>query len=493
MTLRRRLALLSAAAVAVAIAAASVIVWFVVRGDLRGHVDRSLEELAAGASVAPAPTAAPSGGVIVPIRPRDGGRIAPRREGPGIVPRRDDHGRRPHPFLALPEQAPGVPGGYGQVVTRSGEVLRPPGEAPALPGTEAARDVAAGRRGPFFSDVDLDGSHLRVLTQQVGPGTAVQVARSLDDVDATMRSLAVVLAVVAAAGIALAALLGHGISRAALAPVAKLTETAEHVAQTRDLGSRIDVPDRGDELSRLATSFNAMLAELDGAVSAQRRLVADASHELRTPLTSLRTNLEVLAREDGLEEADRAGLLDDVVTQLGELGALVGDLVELARDDETGTARYEDVKLDDLVAAAVERARRLAREVRFEATLAPCVVRGDRERLDHAVANLLDNAAKWGPSGSTVEVTLSADGELAVRDHGPGIDPADIPHVFDRFYRAADSRGRPGSGLGLAIVREVARSHGGSVEAEPAPGGGALLRVRIPTVKVSGKSSAALS
>jgi two-component system, OmpR family, sensor histidine kinase MprB len=483
MTLRRRLALISAAAVAIAIAAGSAIVWLVVRGDLRGQVDQSLEELARGASVAPAPAPAPDGRAILPIRPPFGGRTAPARRG----------ARRPRAILALPQEPPGVPLGYGQVVTASGKVLVPRGRSPALPITPEARQVATGERGPFFSDLEVDGAHLRVLTQQVAPGRAVQVARSLDDVDATMRNLAVVLGAVAAAGIALAALLGRGISRAALAPVAELTETAEHVAQTRDLGSRIDVPDRGDELSRLAGSFNAMLTELDRAVTAQRQLVADASHELRTPLTSLRTNLEVLARENGLDEADRSRLLEDVVTQLGELGELVGDLVELARDDGDRTARYEYVELDDLLAAAVERARRLTRDVRFDTDLAPCVVYGDAERLDRAIANLLDNAAKWSPPEGVVDVRLSREGELCVRDRGPGIDPADAPHIFDRFYRAADARGQPGSGLGLAIVREVARSHGGSVEACPASGGGILVRLQIPSARDSRNSSAPLS
>ncbi len=493
MTLRRRLTLISAAAVAVAIAAASVIVWFVVRGDLRGQVDSSLRDLADGASVAPAPAPARSDRAAVQILPLPGNRGRGAGLPLGIAPRIGGGGQPHAPFLALPKPPPGGPGAYSQVVTASGAVLRPRGESAAVPVGEAARQVAAGRRGSFFSDAEAGGSHLRVLTQRIGPGIAVQVARSLDDVDATMRSLALVLAAVAAGGVALAAVLGRVISRAAVAPVSQLTNTAEHVARTRDLGSRIDVPDRGDELSRLAASFNAMLAELDGAVSAQRRLVADASHELRTPLTSLRTNLEVLAREDGLNEGDRSALIADVVTELGELGCLVGDLVELARDDDVRAQRHAEVELDDLVAAAVERARRLARDVRFETDLAPCVVRGDPERLERAVANLLDNAAKWSRPGSAVEVTLSTAGELAVRDHGPGIAPGDMPHVFDRFYRAADARGRRGSGLGLAIVREVARSHGASVEAEAACGGGTVMRLRLQPANDSSNSSAPLS
>jgi two-component system sensor histidine kinase MprB len=307
-----------------------------------------------------------------------------------------------------------------------------------------------------------------------------------------MENLTLVLAVVTVAGIAVAALLGRWVARATLAPVARLTQTAEEVAETRDLGRRIEVPGRGDELSRLAASFNRMLAEIDQAVGAQRRLVADASHELRTPLTSVRTNLEVLARGNGLDEASRSRLLQDVVAQFNELGALVGDLLELARDGDR-TARYQAVELDDLVAARVERARQRARHLTFETEIEQCVVWGDSERLARAISNLLDNAAKWSPPGSTITITLSADGALAVRDRGPGIDPRDLAHVFDRFYRGTHARGMPGSGLGLAIVREVAREHGGAVEAIPRPGGGAVLRMQLPLAEDSPNSSPALT
>jgi two-component system sensor histidine kinase MprB len=167
------------------------------------------------------------------------------------------------------------------------------------------------------------------------------------------------------------------------------------------------------------------------------------------------------------------------VAQLEELGELVGDLVELARDGEIAGDPPEPLRLDELVAAAVERAQRHAPRIAFEVDTEPCVVTGERARLDRAVANLLDNAAKWSPPGGCVEVRLR-DGELTVRDHGPGIAPEDLPHVFDRFYRATAARGRAGSGLGLAIVRQVAELHAGTVRAEAAPGGGALLRLALP-------------
>jgi two-component system sensor histidine kinase MprB len=290
----------------------------------------------------------------------------------------------------------------------------------------------------------------------------------------------------------LAALLGHAISRTAVAPVTRLTEAAEHVARTRDLGRRIESGNHADELSRLASRFNAMLEELDHASTAQRRLVADASHELRTPLTSLRTNIEVLARPNGLRDHDRKRLMEDVVAQLDEFGVLVGNLVDLARDDESAIGT-EELRLDQLVDVTVTRARRNARGLHFITSLEPCVVRGVREHLERAVSNLLDNAAKWSPEGGDIEVTVRRDGEIAVRDHGPGIDPGDVSRVFDRFYRAVGARGMPGSGLGLAIVRQVAEAHGGSVRVDGAPGGGTVLTLRLPVAGSLSDSSAPLN
>ena len=338
--------------------------------------------------------------------------------------------------------------------------------------------MADGRRGAFFSDEDVEGTRVRVLTQRAGPNLAVQLARPLTEVDDALANLRLGLALGSLAVIALAAFLARYATRHAVRPVTDLTETAEHVARTRDLSRRIEA-EGGDELSRLAASFNTMLEALDDSQRSQRRLVADASHELRTPLTSLRTNLEVLGKPGALPEADRERLRADLVAQIEELGELVGDLIELARDGERSGEPHEELRLDELVGDAVERARRHAPAVAFTTDLEPCVTTGARGRLDRAVANLLDNAAKWSPPGGTVEVALR-DGELTVRDHGPGIATDDLPHVFDRFYRATAARGRAGSGLGLAIVRHVAEGHDGTVRAEAAPGGGALLRLALP-------------
>jgi two-component system sensor histidine kinase MprB len=282
--------------------------------------------------------------------------------------------------------------------------------------------------------------------------------------------------------------LGLAVSRAALFPVRRLTETAERVSETRNLSERIDVSGK-DELSRLATSFNTMLAALEDSTRAQRQLVADASHELRTPLTSLRTNIEVLASNRALPAGERNRLLADVVEQLGEMTTLISELIELARAEQQ-TAEPEDVRLDLLAADAVARARRNRPGVVFTAELEESVVRGVPGTIERAIANLLDNAAKWSPTGTGVEVTVR-DGELTVRDHGPGIADEDLPYVFDRFYRARAARGMAGSGLGLAIVRQVADAHGGEVVAEQADGGGTRMILRLHAAPVVAGAPAA--
>jgi two-component system sensor histidine kinase MprB len=453
--------------VAVAVALASVVVYLVVRGELRGEVDTALKErlhqLTTPRKVVFTGGSGTGGSLGFQI----------------VVPPPDVAGESP---------------GYVQFVASDGTVLRPSDENGAyMQPTRGSLAVAAGRHATYLSEARIDGVHYRVLTarmpavlpvpdrlEPIPQPLAIQIARPLTEVDATLSGLAIVLLVISAAGIALAAVLAFLVTRAAARPVRRLTETAEHVTATGDLGSRIEV-DTDDEVGRLAASFNRMLEALERSVRAQRQLVADASHELRTPLTSLRTNIEVLARASELTPSDRERLREDVVAQLDEMTALVADLVDLARDGQEPQARPVEVRLDRLVEAAVERARRRAPGVRFETDLEPAVTVGSPDRLDRAVGNLLDNAAKWSAPGGTVEVALHA-GVLTVRDHGPGIEDEDLPYVFDRFYRSVAARRLPGSGLGLAIVRQVAESHGGSVEASNPPGGGALLRLQLPVV-----------
>jgi two-component system, OmpR family, sensor histidine kinase MprB len=461
MPFRRRLALAAAAAVAVAVLLASVAAYVLVRGQLRGEIDSSLRGRAGGIT--------------------DVSRLVP---GHGMVP----EGRLPPPAVKV-----GGPVPFVQLLGERGKVVMPGGEGIRLPVESSDIHRARGEDGTSLRDVEVDGEHVRMLTASLPDGGAIQLARSLDEVDRVLANLRLILGAVLLLGIAFALVLGRFVARTALGPVERLTEASEHVAATRDLSRRIDAGSSDDELARLAGSFNTMLdtleqtmAALDSSLHAQRRLVADASHELRTPLTSLRTNFEVLRNPDGLTAGQRRELLEDVSTQLDELSGLVGDLMEIARGEDR-RLEPQDVRLDELVAEVVDRRRRYSRDLRFETELEPTVVEGAPERLERAVANLLDNAAKFGPPGSVVEVRLEGGG-LSVRDHGPGIDPADLPHVFDRFYRSAAARAVPGSGLGLAIVRQTAEAHGGTIRAEPAEGGGTVFTLRLPTQQLAALS-----
>jgi two-component system sensor histidine kinase MprB len=471
MSFRRRIVLLTAAAVALALACAATITYVVVRQDLRAGVDDALrrtdpqitvirQQQGDSASVpAPAGKAGVGGGTIDSTR------------------------------VQVPDATFGGASGVAQATFTSGETILaagPPGRP--LPVDAAVRDVAAGTHPPFLRDVDLDGVHLRVFTRPGPAGGALQIARPLTEADATLGRLRGELALVILLGIALAAGLGVVVSRMATRPLARLTATAEQVTATGDLRHRIPVPPDGegqdDEPARLAASFNAMLAALEASRDAQRQLVADASHELRTPLTAIRANIELLGHAPDLPAADREAMLASARSQLEDLTVLVGDLVDLARPDLVGARDGcddppEEIRLDQLVEAAVERARRHAPDTTFDVAVEPTIVRGTRARLARAVGNLLDNAVKWSPPGGTVDVEVH-EGIVTVRDHGPGIAEVDLPHVFDRFYRAPSARGLPGSGLGLAIVRHVADAHGGTVAAERPAGGGTLMRLQLP-------------
>jgi two-component system, OmpR family, sensor histidine kinase MprB len=368
-----------------------------------------------------------------------------------------------------------APGEYVQMLSADGASVRPPYQVTQLPSGRAERAIAAGS-GSLTETVTVGGARTRVLTTHVAPGVALQVTRPLADDDATLSRLRLILAIVAVCAVLLSVLLGGWIAEKALAPVRRLTKTAEEVARTRDLSVRLD-EDGHDEVSRLGAAFNEMLVALDRSLTAQRQLVADASHEFRTPLTSIRANAELLERGK-VREDEQDAVARAVVEQVDELDGLVTDLIELALDGEAAT-KFEDVRLDEIVSIEVDRLRRHPSGVDLELNTEPCTVRGDAERLSRAVTNVLGNALKWSPEGRTVEVTV-AQGSVVVRDHGPGIDEADLPLVFERFYRSPAARGTAGSGLGLAIVRHVVEAHGGSVEATNAPDGGAVFTLRFP-------------
>jgi two-component system sensor histidine kinase MprB len=310
----------------------------------------------------------------------------------------------------------------------------------------------------------------------LGNGYAAVLARSLGEVDAALNRLAWGLGITCLVGIVLAAIVGAAVARGALRPVRRLTDTAERITHTHDLGERIET-DGEDELGRLGASFNAMLDSLEGAIRSQRRLVADASHELRTPLTSLRTNIDLLRQGVVLSERDRERLLRDVGNEIEELTRLVADLVDLARGSQRDL-HLRPVRLDQLVEGVVNRAQARFPALTFALDAEPTTVAGDAEELDRAIWNLVENAAKWSKGVGRVDI-LVGEGDVVVRDHGPGVPAADQPFIFDRFYRSEASRGQPGSGLGLAIVRQIAENHGGRIEVEEAAGGGARFRLSL--------------
>ncbi|TJZ46061.1 HAMP domain-containing histidine kinase [Streptomyces piniterrae] len=368
---------------------------------------------------------------------------------------------------------------------------RDPRRPYGLPVDDATREVADGRREAYYTKLTVAGQPVRMFTTHLpGKDEALQVALRSDTVERGVRHAAWALSAVGAAGVLLAAALGYWVSRTGLAPVARLTATAERIAATRDARHRIELPpgspSREDEITRLAATFNTMLGELEQSVTAQRRLVADASHELRTPLTALRTNAELLARADRLTDAQRDRASAALGRQLREVTTLVNDLIELARDEEPQPL-VEQVRPAALLEHAVGAAREHWPEITFTVVVDPAAadttIPGVAPRLARLLSNLLDNAAKFSPPSTPVEsqLTLSSGQlDLTIRDHGPGITADDLPHVFDRFYRAKAARALPGSGLGLAMARQIARAHHAELTAERAPGGGALFRLRVP-------------
>ncbi len=457
LTFRRRIVVLAAAAVAAAVALAAVVTYVVVRQNLRDGVDATLRGLKPKA---------------VLIR-NDGKQVGVATQGPAQLPL---DAQRDVFTIALPPADFGAASGVVQATLADGTTIGP-ARGSRLPVPREVRQVAAGRHADYFRDETVRGVDLRVFTTNVPGRTALQIATPLTAVDDTLGRLRWILLAVIAAGVGLASALGVGVSRAATQPLARLTAAADTVTATGELHHRIE-PEGDDEPGRLAGAFNAMLGALQASRDAQRQLVADASHELRTPLTAIRANVELLERAREMPEAERVEVLVSVRGQLEDLTILVGDLVDLARPGGRPNEPPEELRLDELVDDAVARARRHA-STPFVVAAEPCVVVGSRARLARAVGNLLDNAVKWSPPDRPIEVSVSA-GEVTVRDHGPGISEADLPHVFDRFYRATAARGLPGSGLGLAIVKQVADTHGGSVSAELAPGGGARLRLVLP-------------
>ncbi len=441
LNLQRRVALLTAVAVGLAVALTSLAAFLTVRSQLLDQVDASLLERARGV-------------VDTPLI-------------------------QPDSLARVPAEALGAADIRILLLDANGGVTTAGGERNLLLLGRPELAVARGDAAQSLRTTRIGDERFRVVAVPVQRGRALVLAQSMHPTEEVLRRLGWVSLAVGVVGVLLAAWAGTAVARAGLRPVERVRAAAERVAETERLDP-IEVPE-GGELGRLAAAFNAMLAALGASRERQRRLVADAGHELRTPLTSVRTNLDLLAQADragGLDPADRQAIVADVRAQIEELSTLVTDLVELARDD-TPQPPQESLDLAEVTRSALERARRRAPGVAFSAELHPWLTTGDRQQLERAVLNLLDNAAKWSPDGGVVTVRLVA-GELSVADEGPGIAAEDLTHVFERFWRAPEARGRPGSGLGLAIVLQAAARHGGSVQAERGPAGGALLRLRLP-------------
>lgn len=444
MTLRVRLAVVVAGAVAAAVLVALGVAFLFTHHRLRAEVDDALEDRAA--SLAELPTVAEFVHRPSPVVGSARGRSV-----------RDVQGVR----LAL-------------IQDLSIQLIGENGRMTSLAGTEVdvrARDLdaAAAGEGAFVRNARVDGVHYRVATQAVPGGGAVQVARSVTETDRTLRALAVVLATTAAVGVLGAALLGLLVAKRALRPIDRLSEAAERVARDQDLTAPVPVPPTHDEVGRLAQSLNTMLAALATSRAQQQRLVTDASHELRTPLTSLRTTIELLRRADRspdgtapanpLPPEQRRELYDHALDELGELTHLSSELVDLATDVRSRPEERRRVILAEVAAAVAARARLRTGQV-IDVTSDASSIVGDPAAIERAVGNLVDNACKWNPVGTPIELTVAAE-TVTVRDHGPGVPADERRRVFERFARGRDTQSVPGSGLGLAIVAQVAADHGG--------------------------------
>ncbi|MGQ4381872.1 sensor histidine kinase [Streptomyces sp. SAS_270] len=464
--IRSRLAMLVAAAVAFGVAAVSVTCWFIVQKKLYDEVDGQLKSQA---------TRPQQRSVMDAIN---------NCNQAGSSTTNENSFHPPSEY-------------YFQLVRDNGKSCLPSDSPGTVKVTGSDTEVAKNpTEGIIHNGTDTDGKSVRVYTvplviiddggnRSVFQGAALMYALPLKGTESTLNELALVLLAVSGIGVVGAGAAGLWVARAGLRPVDKLTDAVEHVARTEDLTIRIPVEeDSEDEIARLSRSFNSMTSALASSRELQQQLIADAGHELRTPLTSLRTNIELLTRSEEtgrpIPEADRKALLASVKAQMTELAALIGDLQTLSRSDAGQQANtVQVVALQDTVEAALRRARLRGPELSISADVQPWYVRAEPTALERAIVNILDNAVKFSPEGGTIDVVLK-DGELTVRDHGPGIDAEELPHVFDRFWRSPSARALPGSGLGLSIVARTVQQSGGEVSLTPAEGGGTVATVRLP-------------
>jgi two-component system sensor histidine kinase MprB len=463
-SLRRRIAAAAAVAVAAVAVAVALIGYFTTRSHLSGEVKSELRGRASEFVQSPGHGHAGGPG---------GGPQPPHRD---------------HDDFRIPAGPLGGPQGVFQVVNPSGQVPLNSG----LPVTREVSEIARRGRGSVFYDARVGTGHSHVEIYAVwdpGDRHVVMVALSLADDDAVLHGLLLPYGLLIAGGVVLAALLGLAISRSALRPIERFVARTERVTRELDRPARLEETD-AIELRRLATSFNQTLDALERSTEAQRHLVADASHELRTPIAALRSNIQIFLEAERLPEPEREELQESILAELDELTQIVADVMELARGSSPDLDS-EPVELDTIVRDSVERSQRRAPKLRFNLDLEPTIVNGVPERVGRAVTNVIDNARKWSPVDGEIDVRLHG-GVLTVRDHGPGFGARDLPHVFDRFYRATQARRMPGSGLGLAIVKQAAEAHGGYVEAVNAPDGGAAVTLSFGPAAADPSPSAAV-
>jgi two-component system, OmpR family, sensor histidine kinase MprB len=375
------------------------------------------------------------------------------------------------------------------LVRSDGRAINPPGDGVKLVTSDAELAVARTQIGSSArTGTASDGQSYRIVAVPLQDKAsnsdktisyALVLGRPLGPTDQILRILAFSLLTFGLLAVLLAGAIGWVIARSGLSPIQRLTEAVSRVTETDQLEPIETVG--SNELTDLTGAFNTMMRSLYSSRERQRRLIADAGHELRTPLTSLRTNVELLIADDRqgmLPEGARGEILRDIAAQLGEFTQLIGDLVHLSRDDKV-EAHPEPIDLRDVVNNAVIRAKRRGPGLIFDVDLEPLYLIGEPDSLERAITNLLDNAVKFSPSGGRITVTLVGD-RLRISDEGPGIADADLPHVFDRFYRSDHARTTPGSGLGLSIVAQTIKAHGGWVKAGRSLAGGAEFTVRLP-------------
>lgn len=460
MTLRARLAILTTAAVTFAVLVASVAAWLFLRSTLMNNVDERLHNAVQQVQNTELPELKPPPGADEP--PGGGTQLVGRLQGGDAV--------------------------TFQVITTNGSVAAESGDVHMTLTDDESKLMAGSLDGPLLRTEEIADRSYRVLSTTRGDNSLVRVLQPLDNVNGTLTQMAWVLAGVTAAGVAVAGGLGWWIARAGLRPVERLTTSAQQVAKTKDLAHRIEIDgNERDEVATLARSYNAMLSALDQAQTQQRRLVEDAGHELRTPLATLRNDISVLLRAEhhpdrDLTATDRENLLRALESESAGLTELIGEIVDLARGEIEPEPLVES-DLRALVDRAAARTRRVNPrvEITVEGSRFELPVRA--AALERAVANVIRNAAQVSADGGLVEVELLTKGDdaiMRVRDRGPGIPAADLPRIFDRFYRGTGPRKRHGSGLGLAIAAQAMAQHDGDIKATNRSGGGAVFTLRIP-------------